>query len=96
MLEIPVKEEVSTTSLASELQSIKPLTLTSSLPGFEYVRGFGVYSLPFDSGHLLALRVLPENDFAPYITIWHRPLTACGLFSWMDPASILPAPAAMA
>jgi hypothetical protein len=31
-----------------------------------------VFSLPFDSDHVLALRVFPENDFAPYITIWHR------------------------
>ena len=30
-------------------------------------------SLPFDSGHLLGLRVFPENDFAPYVTVWHRP-----------------------
>ena len=59
-------------SLASELQQIKPLTRASPLPGFEYVRGFGVFSLPFDSGHVLALRVFPENDFAPYVTIWHR------------------------
>src|SRR5512136_1206144 len=59
-------------NLASELQQIKPLTRASSLPGFEYVRGYGVFSLPFDSGHVLALRVFPENDFAPYVTIWHR------------------------
>ncbi len=23
-------------------------------------------------GHVLALRVFPENDFAPYRSIWHR------------------------
>ena len=28
--------------------------------------------LPFDSGHYLALRVFPENDFSPYKTVWHR------------------------
>lgn len=28
--------------------------------------------LPFDSGHVLALRVFPENDFSPYRTVWHR------------------------
>lgn len=59
-------------SLASELQQIKPLTRASPLPGFEHVRGFGIFSLPFDSGHVLALRVFPENDFAPYISIWHQ------------------------
>jgi hypothetical protein len=36
------------------------------------VRGWGVFGLPFDSGHVLALRVFPENDFAPYRTVWHR------------------------
>jgi len=41
-------------------------------PGYEYVKGWGVMGLPFDSGHVLALRVFPENDFSPYRTIWHR------------------------
>ena len=58
--------------LSTELQAIKPLTQKSPLPGFEYVRGFGVFGLPFDSGHVLALRVFPENDFGAYITVWHR------------------------
>lgn len=38
----------------------------------EHVKGWGVMGLPFDSGHYLALRVFPENDFAPYKTVWHR------------------------
>lgn len=58
--------------LASELQAVEPHVAPSPLSGFEYVRGYGVYALPFDSGHVLALRVFPENDFAPYRTIWHR------------------------
>jgi hypothetical protein len=58
--------------LSKELQAIEPLTQESPLPGFEYVRGFGVFGLPFDSGHVLALRVFPENNFAPYMTVWHR------------------------
>jgi hypothetical protein len=41
-------------------------------PGHEYVRGWGVFGLPFDSGHVLALRVFPQNSFAPYRTVWHR------------------------
>ena len=41
-------------------------------PGYEYVRGWGVFGLPFDSGHVLALRVFPQNSFAPYRTVWHR------------------------
>ena len=31
-----------------------------------------MFGLPFDSGHVLALRVFPENDFSPYMTVWHR------------------------
>ena len=41
-------------------------------PDHEYVKGWGVFGLPFDSGHVLALRVFPENDFSPYRTVWHR------------------------
>jgi hypothetical protein len=44
----------------------------SPWPGYEHVRGWGVFALPFDSGHVLALRVFPENDFSPYRTVWHR------------------------
>lgn len=58
--------------LARELDSLPAVVRPSPLAGFEYVRGFGVFSLPFDSGHVLALRVFPENDFAPYRTVWHR------------------------
>ena len=36
------------------------------------MRGFGIYALPFSSGHVLALRVFPESDFGPYTSIWHR------------------------
>lgn len=45
---------------------------TAPWPDHEYVRGWGVFGLPFDSGHVLALRVFPENDFSPYRTLWHR------------------------
>ncbi|HEY0903978.1 MAG TPA: hypothetical protein VGE14_08825 [Marmoricola sp.] len=41
-------------------------------PGHEYVRGWGVFGLPFDSGHVLALRVFPQGSFGPYRTVWHR------------------------
>ncbi|MFI7004917.1 hypothetical protein [Streptomyces sp. NPDC050145] len=60
-------------------------------PGYEYAKGWGVFGLPFDSGHVLALRVFPESSFGPYRTVWHgtpdgrwsihvdgpRPDTAC-------------------
>ena len=59
-------------NLAKQLAAITPRTGPSPLPGFEYVRGYGVFALPFDTGHILALRVFPENDFAPYRSVWHR------------------------
>jgi hypothetical protein len=36
------------------------------------VKGWGIFGLPFDSGHVLALRVFPDNDFSPYSSLWHR------------------------
>jgi hypothetical protein len=38
----------------------------------EYVNGWGIFSLPFESGDVLALRVFPQNDFSPYRAVWHR------------------------
>jgi len=58
-----------------------PAALTSAIdpdlgeapwPDHEYVRGWGVFGLPFDSGHVLALRVFPQGSFGPYRTLWHR------------------------
>ena len=58
-----------------------PATLTAAIspgageppwPGQEYVRGWGVFGLPFDSGHVLALRVFPQGSFGSYRTVWHR------------------------
>lgn len=57
--------------LARELQAIEPRVCTSSWPGYEHMRGYAVMVLPFSSGHLLGLRVWPENDFAPYVSVWH-------------------------
>ncbi|MFC7250525.1 hypothetical protein ACFQJ5_11840 [Halomicroarcula sp. GCM10025324] len=58
--------------IAAKVQQIRPSVQPSPMQGYEHVRGFGIYALPFDSGHVLALRVFPENDFAPYTTVWHR------------------------
>jgi hypothetical protein len=60
------------TDLASMLGDLPPVRGQAPWSDHEYVRGWGVFGLPFDSGHVLALRVFPENDFAPYRTIWHR------------------------
>jgi hypothetical protein len=40
--------------------------------GQEYVNGWGIFALPFESGDVLALRVFPQNDFSPYVAVWHR------------------------
>lgn len=58
--------------LASSLRDLPVLQGEAPWPGYEYVRGWGVFGLPFDSGHVLALRVFPESDFGPYRTVWHR------------------------
>jgi hypothetical protein len=58
--------------LASGLRELEVVRGRAPWPGHEYVKGWGVFGLPFDSGHVLALRVFPQNDFAPYRTVWHR------------------------
>lgn len=58
--------------LATTLRDLPERQGEPPWPGHEYVKGWGVFGLPFDSGHVLALRVFPENDFAPYRTLWHR------------------------
>jgi len=59
-------------NLAQELKSRQPLVQPSPVPDTEYVNGYGIFSNPFNSGHVLALRVFPENDFGAYVTVWHR------------------------
>lgn len=59
-------------NLAEELGGLIAVRGRSHWTGYEYVRGWGVFALPFDSGHVLALRVFPEGDFSPYRTVWHR------------------------
>ena len=58
--------------LSAQLPDLPAVRGRAPWPGHEYVRGWGVIALPFDSGHVLALRVFPENDFGPYRTVWHR------------------------
>lgn len=58
--------------LASTLSHLPPRRGRAAWKDHEYVRGWGVFGLPFDSGHVLALRVFPDNDFSPYRTLWHR------------------------
>jgi hypothetical protein len=58
--------------LRSTLSDLPPVRGRAPWPGHEYVKGWGVFGLPFESGHVLALRVFPENDFGPYRTLWCR------------------------
>jgi hypothetical protein len=59
-------------NLRTELEHLAPSVEPSPWPGHEHVRGYGVFGLPLSSGHTLALRVFPINDFAPYVTVWHQ------------------------
>lgn len=58
--------------LRSELASLPVRIRPAPWRDHEHARGFGVIALPFSSGHVLGLRVFPENDFAPFVTVWHR------------------------
>jgi hypothetical protein len=59
-------------NLATTLSTLPERQGEPPWPGHEYVKGWGVFGLPFDSGHVLALRVFPESGFSPYRTLWHR------------------------
>lgn len=59
-------------NLKAALSQLESSIEPSPWSGHEHVRGYGVFGLPLSSGHILALRVFPVNDFAPYITIWHQ------------------------
>ena len=58
--------------LASSLSQIPETRRESPWAGHEYVKGWAVLALPFDTGHVLGLRVLPEGNFVPYRALWHR------------------------
>jgi hypothetical protein len=59
-------------NLQAQLANLQPAVVSSPWPHHEHVQGYGVFGLPLSSGHVLALRVFPINDFAPYTTVWHR------------------------
>lgn len=60
------------TNLAAAVAAIPPRSRPSPVPGYEHIRGWGICALPFDSGHVVAVRAFPESDFAPFRTVWHR------------------------
>jgi hypothetical protein len=59
-------------SLSAQLSGLPVARGHAPWPDHEYVKGWGVFGLPFDSGHVLALPVFPENNFSPYRTVWRR------------------------
>ena len=75
--------------LANELERIEPHVGTSPWPDHEHVRGYAVMALPLSSGHVLGLRVWPENDFAPFVSVWHR--TPAGDWSMFSDGPLLEA-----
>jgi len=58
-------------NIAKKAQAIPQKVTPSSWEGYEHYLGYGVMVAPFSSGDLLGLRVFPENDFAPYTSVWH-------------------------
>jgi hypothetical protein len=58
--------------LASSLSRLPEMRRPAPWAGYEYVKGWAVFGLPFDSGHVLALRVMPESSIAPYRSLYHR------------------------
>lgn len=60
-------------SLARKAAAIESRVEESPWPDHEYVRGYGAFVMPFSTGHLLALRVVPQNPFGSYVSVWHRP-----------------------
>lgn len=59
-------------TIADRVSAIEPGIGKPPWPDHEYVRGWGVFGLPFDSGHVLTLRVFPQSSFGSYVTVWHR------------------------
>jgi hypothetical protein len=58
--------------LARRLQDHPAGPVAAPVLGHEHTRGYGIMALPFASGHVLGLRVFPENDFGPYVSVWVR------------------------
>lgn len=58
--------------LAARLSELSERRSRAPWAYHEHFKGWGVFGLPFDSGHVLALRVVPESDFGSYRTLWHR------------------------
>jgi hypothetical protein len=61
--------------MLSPLELVRRFEAAPSLPGgsTERFKGYGVMGLPFESGHVLALRKFPASSIGPgYTAVWHR------------------------
>lgn len=59
-------------NLRRKANAIEAGSRTSPWPDHEHARGYGALELPFSSGHILGLRVWPQSDFTPWVSVWHR------------------------
>ena len=58
--------------LAASLSGIPATRRDGPWAGYEHVKGWAVFGLPFDSGHVLGLRVITQSNVAPYRSLYHR------------------------
>ena len=65
--------------LASTLSHLPEALRPAPWAGYEYVKGWAVFGLPFDSGHMLALRVMPESSIALPFALPPRPARELGV-----------------
>jgi hypothetical protein len=61
-----------TFDLAARLSELPERRQPSPWVGHEHVKGWAVFALPFESGDVLALRVLPQSNVTPYRSLYHR------------------------
>lgn len=76
--------------LSSMLGDLPAVRGHAPWPDHEYVKGWGVIGLPFDSGHVLALRVFPETASVRTAHCGTVTPVAAGSFTSTVPAWIPP------
>jgi hypothetical protein len=77
---------VTTLDLSSKLSDIPAVRGRAPLPCHGYVKGWGVFGLPFDSGHVLALTV--TFDIEPLAAFWDTDEKHCGTASLPSSAGL--------
>jgi len=59
-------------SFRADISAISEERTSSLRPGYERFRLVAFTGVYFDTGHLLALRLVPASRFGPYTSVWHR------------------------